>query len=288
MEAYTAFAKVYDKFMENVPYDRWTEFIDFIIRKYGVSEPKRDATDALESERNLVLDMGCGTGTVTRLMYDRGYDMIGVDLSQEMLDEAYSKCTEESYGDILYICQDMCDLDLYSTVGTVISICDSVNYLIEDEEIKQCFDNVSNYLYPGGLFIFDFNTIYKYRDVIGDRTIAEADEECSFIWDNFFSEEDNVNEYDLTLFIKDDESGLYRRDVETHYQRGYSIDEMSRALKESGLTLLAMCDEQVLEADSYKEIVEKQIDNAVDNHNSAMINVNEKSQRVFVIAGKDS
>lgn len=279
MDAYTAFAKVYDKFMEEVPYVKWSNFIDFLISRYGISKPDRNAEDALESERNLVLDLGCGTGVLTKLMYEKGYDLIGVDISQEMLQEAMSK---DEDGDILYICQDMCELDLYSTIGTVYSSCDSVNYLIEDEEIQQCFDRVSNFLYPGGLFIFDFNTVHKYKDVIGEATIAENDEDCSFIWDNYYDEENHINEYDLTLFIKDEESGLYSKEVENHYQRGYEIEEMSDFLERAGLKVLAFIDERALDSDYERILLESGMD--MDNVSAVEIGITDDSQRVFVIA----
>lgn len=284
MEAYTAFAKVYDKFMNNVPYKKWADFSDGIIRAIGISKADRNSEDALEQERNLVLDMGCGTGVLTRMMYDMGYDMIGVDISQEMLDEAREKSTDEKYSELLYICQDMCELDLYSTVGTVISTCDSVNYLLEDSEIESCFAGVSNYLYPGGLFVFDFNTIHKYRDVIGESTISEDSLDCTFIWDNYFDTEENINEYDLTLFIRDDESGLYAKESETHYQRGYEAVEIKDFLEKSGLTPLAFVDDTELE----RENIIDEIVSAKKSGKICNIGIDENSERIIVIARKDS
>ena len=159
MEAYTDFAGVYDTFMDDTPYQEWADFLAKLIEKYGISKPVRDKEQGiLDSERNLVLDLGCGTGTLTELLYQKGYDMIGVDLSQEMLNIALEK-KEKSGSEILYLCQDMRELDLFSTVGTVISACDCVNYLLEDDEVTETFELVDNYLYPGGLFLFDFHTV---------------------------------------------------------------------------------------------------------------------------------
>lgn len=283
MEAYTAFAKVYDKFMDNVPYECWAECLDEIIMGLGVSRPVRQSEDVLEQERNLVLDMGCGTGILTRMLYHKGYDMIGVDISQEMLDEAYSKNTGEKECDIMYICQDMCELDLYSTVGTIISTCDSVNYLLEDNEIISCFEGVENYLYPGGLFVFDFNTIHKYRDVIGENTIAETNDECSFIWDNYYDEEADINEYDLTLFIRDDDSGMYRKETETHYQRGYSARSIAEYIKKAGLELVCMADERVVSDIQ----ITRDIVSAVRNGGTVCdMDELEQSERIVVIARK--
>jgi len=215
MEAYQDFAYVYDTFMDATPYEEWSERIHKLIKKYGVSKPERDAEDTLSSERNLVVDLGCGTGTLTELLYNKGYDMIGVDLSESMLSVAMEK-REQKGEDILYLLQDMRELELYSTVGTVVSVCDSLNYILEEEELLQTFSLVNNYLYPGGIFIFDFNTEYKYREVIGDTTIAENREDCSFIWENFYDPEEELNEYDLTIFVEE-EDGRFRRLQEPHF-----------------------------------------------------------------------
>ena len=166
MDAYGDFAYVYDEFMDATPYGEWCTLLVELIEKYGVSKPNRGAEDVLESERNLVLDLGCGTGTLTELLYEQGYDMIGVDNAPAMLEIAMEK-RAESGSSILYLLQDMRELELYSTVGTVVSVCDSVNYILEENELLDVFKLVNNYLYPGGLFIFDFNTDYKYREIIG-------------------------------------------------------------------------------------------------------------------------
>ena len=265
MEAYTGFAGVYDIFMEDTPYEAWADFLSDWIEKYGISKPIREKEDtlvkegsrqkkeglealeemvserALETERNLVLDLGCGTGTLTELLYAKGYDMIGVDSSEGMLLKAMEK-KEKSGSEILYLCQDMRDLDLYSTVGTVVSVCDSVNYLLEDDEVESVFSLVNNYLYKGGLFIFDFNTVYKYEKVIGDTTIAENRDACSFIWENYYHGQERINEYDLTIFAREGEGGLFRRFTETHLQRGYTLDEMLGFVERAGMEVVLMLD----------------------------------------------
>lgn len=248
-ESYSEFADVYDEFMDATPYDLWLERTLSLIETYGISKPRRDAEDVLESERNLVLDLGCGTGTFTEMLYDKGYDMIGVDLSDAMLAKAMEK-KEASGSEILYLCQDMRELSLYSTIGTVVSVCDSVNYILEKDELLEVFSLVNNYLYPGGIFIFDFNTDYKYREIIGDSVIAENREDCSFIWENFYDEEEKINEYDLTLFLRR-EGELFERVTETHYQRGYTPEEIKELLEEAGMTLLLMRD-----ADTDGEVTE--------------------------------
>ena len=236
LEAYTDFASVYDVFMDGTPYQGWADFLAEMIEKYGISKPVRDG-----QEKNLVLELGCGTGALTERMYEKGYDMIGVDNSQEMLGVALAK-KEASGSDILYLCQDMRELDLYSTVGTVISACDSINYLLEGQEVEGVFALVENYLYPGGLFLFDFNTLYKYEQVIGDATIAENREECSFIWENYFHGKERVNEYDLTVFVKEGKGNMFRRFTETHFQRGYTLEEMEGFLERAGMEVLFALD----------------------------------------------
>ncbi len=256
-EAYTDFASVYDTFMDDTPYQEWADFLAELISTYGISKPYKNGEkvpgtessekEKLETEKDLVVDLGCGTGTLTELLSQKGYDMIGVDMSAEMLNVALAK-KEKSGSPILYLCQDMRELDLYSTVGTVISVCDSVNYLLEDEEVLETFGLVNNYLYPGGIFLFDFNTVYKYEQIIGDTTIAENREKCSFIWENYYHEDGHINEYDLTVFAREEKSGLFRRFTETHFQRGYTVEEMKGFLEQAGLELI-----RFLDADTHKE-----------------------------------
>ncbi len=238
-EVYSGFAEVYDELMDDTPYEQWCELLAQTIEKYGVSKPVRNAADALASERNLVLDLGCGTGTLTELLYARGYDCIGVDCSVQMLDIAIQK-REKSGSDILYLLQDMRELELYSTVGTIVSVCDSLNYLLSEEELLQTFTLVNNYLYPGGIFAFDFNTDYKYREVIGDATIAENREDCSFIWENEYDPKTGINEYDVTFFVREGE--YFRRFTETHLQRGYTARQMTALVERAGMEIVEIAD----------------------------------------------
>lgn len=227
MEAYTSFAEVYDTFMDNIPYGQWCRYLTGLLRKYGVND-------------GLVLDLGCGTGSVTELLSEAGYDMIGADNSEEMLQIAMDK-RAASGRDILYLLQDMRDFELYGTVAAVVSICDCMNYILEYEELVKVFSLVNNYLDPEGIFIFDLNTIYKYENVLGESTIAEDREESSFIWENYYDRETMINEYDLALFIRT-EDDLYQKYVETHYQKAYSLDTVKRAMAEAGMEFVAAYD----------------------------------------------
>ncbi len=240
MAAYEDFAYVYDELMDETPYEEWCRRLTELIEQYGVSKPRRDSEDALEAERNLVVDLGCGTGTLTEMLYQKGYDMIGVDSSESMLGIATEK-KEKSGSEILYLLQDMRELDLYCTVGTVVSVCDSLNYILEEEELAEVFSLVNNYLYPGGIFIFDFNTEYKYREVIGDATIAENREDCSFIWENYYDEESEINEYHVTVFVQE-EGDRFRRFTENHLQRGYRVEQMQVLVERAGLEIVAVMD----------------------------------------------
>lgn len=230
MEAYTGFAEVYDDFMDNVPYEAWCEYLCRILHEHGITE-------------GLVLDLGCGTGQMTRLMKQRGYDMIGVDLSGEMLEIAR---THEDEG-ILYLQQDMREFELYGTVAAVICVCDSLNYLLEKEELLQVFSLVNNYLDPQGIFIFDLNTMYKYREILGETTICENRETECFLWENYFDDESCINEYALNIFVQR-ENGLYERYEEYHYQKAYEIPEVARLVEQSGLKMLNIYGEGGFEA----------------------------------------
>ena len=247
MRAYTDFAGVYDTFMDDTPYEEWCAFLKEVLKEFHI-------------EKELVLDLGCGTGTLTGMLAAAGYDMIGVDNSEEMLNIALEKKESAGYGEeLLYLCQDMREFELYGTVKAVISVCDSFNYLLKEEELLETFLLVNNYLDPGGVFIFDFNTVYKYEQVIGDTTIAENREECSFIWENYYHGEEQINEYDLTVFVQE-ENGLFRRFTETHYQRGYTLLQMKSLLEKAGMTFV-----RALDADTRGE-------------------VRKESERIYVIA----
>lgn len=222
-DAYTDFAEVYDLFMDDIPYEEWSAYVIDLLQEQGIIN-------------GLVLDLGCGTGAMTRLLAQAGYDMIGVDVSADMLQIAAEKSRE-----ILYLCQDMREFELYGTVCAVVSTCDSINYILEYNDLVQTFSLVNNYLDPGGIFIFDMNTAYKYETILGEKTIAENRPEGSFIWDNYYDSATMVNEYALTLFIRE-EDGRYRRQEEFHYQRAYSLDLVRQALWEAGMEFMAAYD----------------------------------------------
>lgn len=237
MEAYTDFASVYDLLMDDTPYEQWCGNIVQELEKYGIRE-------------GLVLELGCGTGSLTELLAAHGFDMIGVDCSDEMLSIACEKREKSGY-DILYLNQDMRSFELYGTVRAVVSVCDSLNYLLEDEDLAACFRLVNNYLDPDGIFIFDFNTRYKYETVIGDSVIAENREDCSFIWENYYDPGSGINEYDLTVFVRSPKASgagqeLFTRFQEVHLQRGYTLEEMRQFIELAGLAFIRAFDADTL------------------------------------------
>lgn len=250
-ESYRSFASVYDEFMDGTDYQLTADKIQDMITRYGLSKPTQKRTGVTEArdvllaaEKNLVVDLGCGTGKLTEILADRGYDVMGIDLSEEMLGMALER--RDSLGHrTLYLCQDMRSFELYGTAGTFLSVGDSVNYLLTDEDMVRLFRQVNTFLFPRGIFIFDFKTLYLYRDVIGDRTIAEDRDDCSFIWDNWFDEDTRINEYDLSLFIRDSSSpdgNVFHKYQEIHRQRGYTLEEMKEFAQKAGLEWITEMD----------------------------------------------
>ncbi|MGN0341705.1 MAG: class I SAM-dependent DNA methyltransferase [Roseburia sp.] len=228
MDAYTSFAQVYDMFMDNVPYEKWAHQIQEVLEKENIRD-------------GLILDLGCGTGKLTRLLAESGYDMIGVDNAEDMLMIAREE-TQEQAG-ILYLLQDMRNFELYGTVRAVVSVCDCMNYILQEEEILQVFRLVNNYLDPGGLFLFDMNTRYKYEELLAENTFCENREEGSFIWENYYDPESGENEYDLTLFIRQ-EDGLFEKYEETHVQRAYDLETVKSLLEQAGMIFVTAMDEE--------------------------------------------
>ena len=248
MDSYTSFSYVYDTFMDQEPYEEWADRVCEYLEKYGL--PRTAGADVQNTgpvnEENIVVDLGCGTGKLTEILADRGYDVMGIDLSEEMLGMALER-RDKLHHRTLYLCQDMREFELFGTAGTFVSVGDSVNYLLTDEDMDKLFRRVNTFLFPRGIFIFDFKTLHLYRDVIGDSTIAEDREECSFIWENWFDGETNINEYDLTLFIKDKDSGdkddnVFRKFQEIHRQRGYTLEEMKSFAENAGLVWITGID----------------------------------------------
>lgn len=223
MDNYTDFAPVYDILMEHIPYDKWADYIEKILKRHGI-------------DKGLVLELGCGTGTMTRLMAQKGYDMIGIDISEDMLSLAIQRSQKKDDG-ILYLCQDMREFELYGTVAAIYCVCDTINYMLTTDDLGKVFQLAGNYLDPGGLFIFDMDTIYLYEKVLADKTTYIEHDKGTFIWDNNFYPEEMINEVNLTMFIKQANS-LYSKHQEIHTRRAYDIETIRRLLDEAGLDMI--------------------------------------------------
>ncbi len=242
MDAYTGFAQIYDELMDNVPYEDWHRFICTILKENDIDD-------------GLILDLGCGTGTLTEMLASSGYDMIGVDSAEDMLSIAMEK-RDKSGHDILYLLQDMRRFELYGTVRAIVSVCDSMNYLTDPKDFKEVLYLAANYLDDGGIFFFDLNTVYKYEKILADATFAENRENCSFIWENDYDVAGKINEYALTVYVRDEEASdqptahaqeTYRRYEEIHEQRAYSIGEVQALIDPSVFQLLAIYDDYTKE-----------------------------------------
>ena len=229
---YDAIAHVYDKLNKDIDYEAWADFIENCFQKHLPSKP------------TLLLDLACGTGSMTCTLSSRGYDMIGVDMSEDMLSEAYIR--SEGKG-ILYLLQDMRSFELYGTVGAVVCCLDSVNYLLSEEDISKCFANVHNYLDPEGLFIFDMNTPYKFENIYSDNAYILEDEIdyedgappasvfCG--WQNQYDRESGICDFYLSLF-EEDENGGYTRSDEHQRERAYPLDTVKRLLSQNRLEFI--------------------------------------------------
>ena len=210
--------------MKDVDYGRWADYVEELFRRQGLKP-------------ELVLDLGCGTGSFCLEMAGRGYDMIGVDLSADMLACAKGKSVEQG-SDILFLNQDMTGFELYGTVDAIVSLIDSINYVTYKNDLKRLFKLVRNYLNPGGLFIFDINSEYKFEKVLGNNAFHHIEEDLAYIWQNSYDSSRKLCRFDLTIF--DGQGQSCSRFDEVHYERAYSVAEMERLVSNSGLQLCSV------------------------------------------------
>lgn len=233
---YADFAYIYDKLMYDIDYSRWADYIEEIFKRNN-------------KKPSLVLDLGCGTGNFCIEMAKRGYEMIGVDISADMLSCAKTK-SEEQGVDILYLNQDMTNFELYGTVDTIVCLMDSLNYILYKKDIKRMLKLVKNYLNPDGLFIFDVNTPYKFENVFAENVFYDVSDDATYIWQNHYDKKSKICEFELTFFIKDCEG--YKKYDEVHQERSYDKAELSGLINMSGLKLLNVYDELKLSSPSIK------------------------------------
>ena len=235
-DQYTSIAELYDKLNSDVDYKALADFLLEKTRNYLSKEP------------SLLLDLACGTGKLTSELARRGYDMTGIDLSYDMLSIASDRAREAGL-DILFLCQDMSEFELYGTVDAVYSCFDSLNYLTDYEDLKRCFSLVHNYLDPDGIFIFDMNTVYKFENTYADNSyVLEADGIfCS--WQNFYDKKSSLCDFYLNFFTEKS-NGDYERTSETQTERAYSEKEILDALKSARLELIKVLGEDKSSAPS--------------------------------------
>lgn len=222
MSSYTRFAKYYDILTSNIDYKKHSEYYDNLINRYN-------------GKKGTLLDLACGTGSLSEEMSKLGYDVIGVDYSQEMLSMAYDKKIKSGLP-IQYVCQDMCELDLYGNIDVTICALDSLNHLESKESVKRAIEHVSLFTELQGLFIFDMNTPYKHKEILGDNTFVYDTEKVFCVWENELKEE-NVTEINLTFFEK--ENNIYKRYDECFCERAYPQEEIDKILENTGFEILA-------------------------------------------------
>lgn len=223
---YNTLAPFYDSLGERVDYASWADFYEECFRRYA---PVR-----VES----VLDLGCGTGNMTLELSRRGYDMIGVDNAPDMLAVARERAEREKMsGRILFLCQDMCEFELYGTVDAVVSTLDCINHVTDRKELSRLFHWVHNYLNPNGLFLFDLNTPYKFENVYGDRAYLLEEGGVFCAWQNLYRKKSGLCDFYISLFTEE-EDGRYRREDICRRERVYTLSTIKRLLRENGLELL--------------------------------------------------
>ena len=230
---YGAISTIYDNINSHIDYSAWADFFERCFDKYLSARPE------------LVLDLACGTGSMTFELAKRGYDMIGVDGSYDMLNVAYDRKYDlDLPNDVLFLLQDMREFELYGTVGAITCCLDSVNYLVGDGELDKCLSLVHNYLDPDGLFLFDINTPHKFKNVYGENTYVYEEEDCgnnSFcVWQNYYDEETCVCDFSLTVFEKEEGSEAYSRRDEIQSERCYAKNEIIELLIKNKFEIIGL------------------------------------------------
>lgn len=219
---YDLLAPFYDKINADIDYSLWADFIEDIVEKYGSRYPE------------LWLDLGCGTGKMTLELARRGRDMTGVDYSPEMLNIARDLADDEGLSNILWLCQDIRDFELYGTVDVCISCLDTINHLITPKDLDKCLSLVHNYLAPDGLFIFDINGKYKFENIYADNSYVMEEDGAMCIWQNYYNESTNKCNFYISLFEQRGD-GLYERYDEEQTERMYTLRSIKKHLQDNSL-----------------------------------------------------
>ena len=220
MKSYGEFALLYDELMDDFDYVAWGEYVQDILKSHGF-------------EKTSILEMACGTGNLTEELLKRGHSVDGFDLSQEMLAIANNKLFGFKKKRLFKM--DMEDFKLDRKYKVVISACDSINYILEDSNLRKTFANVYGHLEDDGIFIFDINSEYKLREILGNNIFIEDRDNVFYTWENHFDEDSGICEFYLTFFQSG--NGIdYRRFDEYHRERAYSVETVRRLLEEAGFS----------------------------------------------------
>ena len=226
--SYEAFAEYYDALMSDVDYDARASYLDRLIR-------------SVKPAAKLLVDLACGTGSLTVKLAAKGYDVIGTDISEEML----SKAREKSDGSILFLCQSMQELDMYGTIDAFVCTLDSLNHLPDRGEVVRAFERVALFLEPDGVFVFDMNTPYKHAEVLGDNCFVYENEQVLCVWQN---EDKGGGKVHIALdFFEEQADGRYERYTEDFDEIAYSLAETEEMLQEAGLRLVNVYDDMTFD-----------------------------------------
>ncbi len=231
MAGYGDFAYYYDLLTGNVDYESRADYISSLLADNGVG-------------KGILLDLACGTGTMSLLLSKKGYDVIGVDASEEMLSQAQEKKMEEG-ADIIFLCQKMEELDLFGTINAAVSTLDSINHVTDEETVREIFRRVSLFMEDGGIFLFDVNTPYKHKSVLGDNTFVYDMDEVYCVWQNS-TDENLLTRVSLDIFERDiecDEDEVYYRYNEEFCEKGYCLGKLREYLEENKFEVLAVYEE---------------------------------------------
>lgn len=223
MSGYHIFSQFYDKLTFNVDYEKRAEYIQSVLSLWG-------------HEPGLTLDLACGTGSMTIALKERGWDIFGIDGSQDMLSIAMDKAYDKELS-ILFLCQRMEKLDLYGTIDTCICTLDSLNHITDKAQLQAAIDRVALFMNPEGLFVFDVNTVYKHRHILGNNTFVYDTDEVYCVWQNSLKENNTIN-IELDLFEKS--NGVYTRHTERFSERTYPLDEWKEMLTKAGFETLTV------------------------------------------------
>ena len=226
--SYGVFSEFYDALTANVSYDTVSQVLSSLLTRYGKS-------------RGLLLDLACGTGSVSVRLAKKGYEVIGVDLSPEMLSEAQNKAYSAGQN-ILFLCQDMTALDLYGTVDAAVCTLDGLCHLPNEESVFAALQKVSLFMNPGGVFLFDVNSVYKHRAVLGNNTFVYDTDDVYCVWQNTLLSDGVTVQMDLDFFEPVSDAGDYVRQSERFTERAYPRATLEAMLKKAGFTVLDVFD----------------------------------------------